>query len=97
MLNILSHLILTTILYGGYSDFPFTDEEIDKDNLVDLHVDEEILKEWYKNYYSEASFRFWLYIESTADDTENLPDYLKKHGYKFARVNDFTVEATKGE
>ena len=27
VLNILNHLILTTILYDGYSDFPFIDEE----------------------------------------------------------------------
>ena len=77
----------------------FTDEEMDKDNLVDLRVGEEILKEWYKNYVScfETSFRFWLYIESTADDTDSLPEYLLEHGYKFTRTDDFTVEATKGE
>lgn len=77
----------------------FTEAETDKDNVIYLGMDREILEEYYWNEaaWSNMTFAFWYEWVSSAEETETLPEYLKEHGYKFTRTDDFTVEATKGE
>ena len=77
----------------------FAESEIDTNNLIFLGVDRETLKEWWRlsGWSSDITFEFWYEWLSSAEETKDLPEYLKKHGYTFERIDFFTVDATKGE
>ena len=75
----------------------YTEEECERDNLVDLLFPAEILKSWYRLYKNdfdaetmsdlkipeeECDFNKWYSYVCTADDFDGLCDYARRAGFE---------------
>lgn len=58
-------------------------------NLLTIEVPEDLLFQWYQEEFGgdKDSFSEWYYLDSTADFTVGLYDWLSAHGYKIEREN----------
>ena len=61
----------------------FGQDEIDDDNLVDIVVSEDILRQWFEEHVRSGpddDFVTWFEEESTADETDGFFEYCLGHG-----------------
>lgn len=93
-------------IYASDTDL-FTEEEIDElvnsveyyTEMIDIPVPRNLLFEWFcewaKMFNYEPNyedFEQWLYEDSTADDTDDLYYWLKRHNYYWKRLDKHTVQ-----
>lgn len=75
----------------------YTDDECDADNCVEIPVPEDLLVQWFKDndcWNQQTSAEIledlykWVYEESTCDETCDLYDWLRAHGYHWKRLKE---------
>lgn len=59
----------------------FTTKECDDDNIIMMEFDDDVVKEYYKEHFSDDDFDNWL-ASYNCDDTETLYDFAVSKGKK---------------